>query len=314
MPLKSFIFSAVPCQIPPVNFRGRLFFMRQKLTVLIPCKDEAHNIRDCIDSVRNIAAEILIADSGSTDETLEIVADLASSQDKIRVVQREYKNPSSFKNWAIPQAMHPWVMALDADERVTDNLAVEINQLLAETPKCEAYRIPRINYFLGNPIRFSGWQRDAPVRLFRGKNCQYDDRHVHEHLMVPSKTIGRLQNSLLHYTCDSLKEMLEKNIRYAQLAAQDLQQKGCQPGLMNLAIRPLLRFLRHYLWKQGFRDGRPGLLLSCLAANSVFTKYAFLWTIKNRPVKTSAVTPEDTANQKKCLGLSENKSSAEQAA
>ena len=93
--------------------------MRQKLTVLIPCKDEQHNIRACIDSVGKLADEILVADSGSTDNTLQICGDLCRERPTIRIIEREYLNPSSFKNWAIPQATHSWVLALDADERVT---------------------------------------------------------------------------------------------------------------------------------------------------------------------------------------------------
>lgn len=284
--------------------------MRQKLSVLIPCKDEGHNIRACIDSVRNIAAEILVADSGSTDETLDIVADLANSNPKIRTIQREYINPSNFKNWAIPQARYPWVMPLDADERVTAELAEEINELLTGTLKYDAYRIPRINYFVGKPIHFSGWQKDAPVRLFRKEECCYDDRHVHEHLLVPSKNIGRLNCSLLHYTCESLKEMLEKNIHYSQLAAQDLQQKGCKPGFLNLVMRPMLRFLRHYLWKQGFRDGREGLLLSCLAANGVFTKYAFLLALEKNPAISSALNQNNPENPPSSIQLPKKENAA----
>jgi glycosyltransferase involved in cell wall biosynthesis len=272
--------------------------MRQELTVLIPCKDEQHNIRGCIDSVDKLADEILVADSGSTDNTLQIVRGLGKERLIIRVIEREYVNPSSFKNWAIPQATHSWVLALDADERVTPALASEIHKLLDGQPRFDAYRIRRTNYFLGNPVRYSGWQNDAPFRLFRRDECQYDDRQVHEHLVVASQKVGTLGASLLHDTCCSLEEMLEKNIRYGQLAAEDLYQNGRTSGFINLVVRPCLRFLRHYLWKQGFRDGPTGLLLGCLAANSVFTKYAFLW-VRQRLEKNPATVPDKKAIDKK---------------
>lgn len=272
--------------------------MRQKLTVLIPCKDEQHNIRACIDSVGKLADEILVADSGSTDNTLQICGDLCRERPTIRIIEREYLNPSSFKNWAIPQATHSWVLALDADERVTPALADEIHKLLDGQPRFDAYRIRRTNYFLGNPVRYSGWQNDAPFRLFRRDACQYDNRQVHEHLLVASQKVGVLETALLHDTCSTLEEMLEKNIRYGQLAAEDLSQNGRTAGFINLVIRPCLRFLRHYVWKQGFRDGPTGLLLSCLAANSVFTKYAFLW-VRQRPEKNPAIVPDKKAIDKK---------------
>src|SRR3954454_18487741 len=115
-----------------------------KLTVLIPCKDESQHIAACIESVRPLADEILVADSGSTDGTLEIVREIGGC----RIIEREYVNSADFKNWAIPQARHGWVMILDADERITPRLAKEINALLEGSPARDGYHIYRANYFL----------------------------------------------------------------------------------------------------------------------------------------------------------------------
>src|SRR5436190_22887316 len=124
-----------------------------KLTVIIPCKDEIHHIRACIDSVRSIADEILVADSGSTDGSLEAVRAIGGC----RIIEREYINSANFKNWAIPQAQHEWVLVVDADERVTPELAAEIQQLLANPPADkDAYWIGRINHYLGYHIKHSG--------------------------------------------------------------------------------------------------------------------------------------------------------------
>jgi glycosyltransferase involved in cell wall biosynthesis len=127
--------------------------MPEKLTVLIPCKNESHNIRDCIESVRSIADEILVADSLSTDDTLEIVRNSGGC----RIIEREFIDYANFKNWAIPQATHPWVLIVDADERVTPELAVEIREILAKAPpSLDAYRMRRDNFFLGQQIRHCG--------------------------------------------------------------------------------------------------------------------------------------------------------------
>ena len=116
------------------------------LTVLIPCKDEIQHIRACIESVRPIADEILVADSGSTDGTLELVHTLGGC----RIIEREYVNSADFKNWAIPQAQHAWVLVVDADERMTPELAGEIRRLFDFPPQCDGYAVRRDNFFLGH--------------------------------------------------------------------------------------------------------------------------------------------------------------------
>src|SRR6476646_2697115 len=116
--------------------------MKTKLTVIIPCKDERRNIRPCIESARLVADEVLIADSGSTDGTLDIVREMGGC----RIIEREYITPSDFKNWAIPQASHEWVLIVDADERVTPELIEEIRLLFAFPPPCDGYSVRRDNF------------------------------------------------------------------------------------------------------------------------------------------------------------------------
>ena len=169
--------------------------MVNRLTVIIPCKDEKHNIRACIDSVRDIADEILVADSGSTDGTPEIVRQTGGC----RIIEREYVNPANFKNWAIPQATHPWVLMIDADERGTEELAAEIRGVLAGTPACDAYRVRFQPYFLGSRIRHSGWNTTSAIRLFRRAVCRFDTKRVHEDVEVASRKVGQFEGRLLHY-------------------------------------------------------------------------------------------------------------------
>ena len=133
--------------------------MREKLSALIPCKNEENNIRACLESVRRLADEIVVADSGSTDGTLDIVRRIGGC----RVICREYCNPASFKNWAIPQCTHPWVLILDADERVTEQLAEEIRRALGgPSPDVDAFTIPFLSYFLGHPVRHAGITGQLP--------------------------------------------------------------------------------------------------------------------------------------------------------
>ncbi len=249
--------------------------MPEKLTVLIPCKNEAKNIRPCIESVKGIADELLVADSGSSDRTVEIARECGA-----RIIEREYVNPADFKNWAIPQATHPWVFRLDADERVTPELAREIRETLAGTPKHDGYWIRRRSYIMGHEIRHSGWGSDSIIGLFRREGSRYAPVRVHEEVVVESGNVGRLKGLLRHYTYWSIGQWAGKVDRYATWAAEDLRDRGRRAGVSSLLFRPAFRFFRHYLLKLGFLDGKPGLLVSMFSAYSVFLKYAKLWKMR----------------------------------
>ena len=250
--------------------------MPQKLTVLIPCKNEAANIRECIESVRGVADEILVADSLSTDGTLDVVRELGNC----RIIEREFVDYSNFKNWAIPQASHPWVLVVDADERVTEPLADEIRGILArDDPPRDAYRMRRENYFLGYQIRHCGWNRSMIVRLFHRDKCRYGAARVHEQLEVPQGRLGTLRGRLLHYTCRSLAQWIEKHNRYATLWAEDHYAAGRRAGWPGILIRPPLRFLQLYVLRGGFLDGTAGLIVCLSNAFYTFLKYATLWQL-----------------------------------
>jgi glycosyltransferase involved in cell wall biosynthesis len=251
--------------------------MTHKLTVLIPCKDERRNIRDCIDSVRSIADEILVADSGSTDGTLEIVQRMPD----VRVIEREYIDDASFKKWSIPQATHNWVLAIDADERVSPELAEDIERVLAGEPRHDAYTMPQRTYFLGHPIRYSGWS-SRKLRLFRKDVCQPRETRIHPGIEVPTGNVGRLSGRLIHYTLWTIDDFIRKTPYYCRWAAEDLHDRGRRARLSDLTLRPMLRFFRHYVWQLGFLDGVPGLIVAWLMAYTVFLKYARLWAMRNQ--------------------------------
>ena len=164
--------------------------MSKPLTVLIPCKNEREQLAACIGSVRDLANEVLVADSGSTDGTLEIARALGC-----RVIEREYRTYGDFMNWAIPHASHPWVLVLDADERVTPGLAAEIRAVL-ERPEHDGYQFRRLNYFLGHPIHFGPWRNDRCMRLFRRHLGHYDGDTDHALSKLRSGSVGRLRARL----------------------------------------------------------------------------------------------------------------------
>ena len=248
-----------------------------KLTAIIPCKDERLNIRPCIESVRPVADEILVADSGSIDGTLDIVRRIGGC----RVIRREYVDSGDFKNWAIPQAEHPWVLIVDADERVTESLADEIKHVLANGPPNDGYWIHRTSYFMGHRIRFSGWQHDRVLRLFRRDLGRYDGTGDHAEVVIPTGKVGRLKTRLLHYTYWSYDQYFRKFDRYTTQRAERWYQQGRRSSLIQLLTSAPLRFLRGYVLQLGFLDGLAGLQVCALTGFYSFMKRARLWELNH---------------------------------
>lgn len=249
--------------------------MSNKLSVLIPCKDEERNISYCIESVLPIADEILVADSGSKDKTMEIAKKYGC-----RVIEREYKNSADFKNWAIPQAKYDWILLLDSDERATPELLDEIKHTLsAKVPEHNGYYIFRRNFLFGNEVKRS-WGKDKVIRLFKRDLSKYKDMRVHSEIVLSSGSAGFLKQKLLHYTYWNYAQIMEKYERYTTWAAEDMRDKGVKPSFINLTFTPVWRFFRQYILQGGFLDGRAGLIVCGLSMYYVFLKYAKLWRME----------------------------------
>jgi glycosyltransferase involved in cell wall biosynthesis len=256
--------------------------MKPKLTVIIPCKNERKNIRPCVLSARLVADEILVADSGSSDGTLDIVRELGGC----RIVEREYINSGNFKNWAIPQATHEWVLIVDSDERVTAELADEINALLNAAGNRQAklrdgYQIYRANYFLGHRIRYAGWGADKVLRLFRRDLGRYLGESDHAEVEIPGGKIGRLQHRLEHFTYWSYDQYFQKLQRYSVQGAQNKYQAGRRATFWDMLLAPPFRFLHCYIFRLGFLDGLAGLQLSMLTGFSSFAKQIRMWEMEH---------------------------------
>ncbi len=248
--------------------------MRQSLTVLVPCKNERKNIQPCLESVRDLADELLVADSGSTDDTLVIARRVAPC----RIIQREYVNSADFKNWAIPQASHPWVLILDADERVPETLANEITQILEDPPAdLDAYSCGFQDHFMGHRLRYSSWNSRS-IRLIRRDVCRYQTRRVHADIAIDRQRVGKLKTKMLHYSVWDYNSFIVKYARYTSWASEDMWEKGRRTSFMGLAVRPMLRLLHLYFIRGGFRDGLAGLQVCVFFSFlSTYMKQAKLW-------------------------------------
>lgn len=263
---------------PSIPFLERPRDMDHRLTVLITCKNEEQNIRECLESVRGLGDEILVADSGSTDRTLDIVREFGGC----RIIERaEYVSAGNFKNWAIPQASCPWIMVVDSDERVTPELFNEVRSLMAGTPGQDGYRIRFRTIFLGREIKHSGWNTNTGIRLFRRAVCQYREMRVHSDVDVSTGKIGRLEGQFLHLTCPCLTEYLEKVNRYTLWSALSMYEKGKRVTFCGLLLRGPFRFLQMYLFRGGILDGLPGIVVCGITSYYSFLKYAKLYELQH---------------------------------
>src|SRR5581483_3406949 len=189
---------------------------RAALTVIVPCFNEEAVIAGCLESVA-FADEIMVVDSFSTDRTLEI-----ARRHTTRVLQHEYINSAAQKNWAIPQARHEWVLIVDSDERVTPELAEEIQAILRQ-PEHDGYWIRRRNFFLGKEIKHGSWRTDRVLRLFR-REARYQNKHVHAEIELDN--VGWCRGRLTHYSYRSLDDFQRKMTRYTVWGAQNAKAQG----------------------------------------------------------------------------------------
>ena len=240
-----------------------------KITLVVPTFNEEKVLDRCIGSIKDLADEILVVDSFSTDNTLEIARSHGA-----RIIQRKYENSASQKNWAIPQASYSWILLLDADEWLTQKLYEELKQIKAQDhePIESGFWIYRSNHFMGKRVRYSGWQGDKVVRLFKKEDCAYKIQSVHSEIMTSGK-LSFLRSSLNHDTYKGTSEWEEKLERYAEWQAQDFSQKMGKVTLFHTLIKPAFRFFKHYILSGGFLDGYVGFKISKYAAWSVWLRY-----------------------------------------
>jgi glycosyltransferase involved in cell wall biosynthesis len=267
------------------------------LTVIIPCRDEQRNIAACIESVRDLADEIIVADNGSTDGTLAIAQQLGC-----RIIQREFVSYASFKNWAIPQASHEWVLILDADERMTSQLADEMRQLLAGQQAYDAYRMRRSDVFFGRSVHCSGNANHYITRLLRRGVCRYQERRVHEEIDVRGLHVGYLDGRLDHFPAADFPTWAAKQLQYGILGGEELFAIGKKHGFCYLLGHAPLRFLQLYLVRGGFRDGYAGLVVCMMAAFYTFLKDARLWEL-NQQAASQQPAPAEAARSPAAMAV-----------
>jgi len=249
---------------------------RATLAVCVITLDEEDRIGECLDSVA-WADELIVVDAGSTDRTAAVARAKGA-----RVVVREWPGYAAQKNFALGQAASDWVLSVDADERVSPELAAEIRGLLAAPPEGIAgCSVPRRTWYLDRWIRHGGWYPDRKVRLVRRGRGRWEGSRVHERLVAEGPT-RELRGDLLHYTYRDIADHLRRMDRFTTEAAQELAAGRRRSALFGMLVHPPAKFLKMYLLRAGFLDGVPGLIVAALGGYYVFLKYAKLWELRRR--------------------------------
>jgi len=245
------------------------------LSTVIITKNEESNIDDCLRSVKWVD-QIVVVDAESTDRTTE----LARHYTPI-VIVRQWEGYGPQKNFGIQQAIGDWILILDADERVSPELAKEIQeQVTSWTPNDPvAYSIPRRNMFYGGWVRWGGAYPDLQIRLFQKGKATYNDVEIHENLIVGG-AIGNLEGDLEHYTERRIADHFRKFSLYITLAARERAKSFEMVHWWHLILNPLVTFIKKYCIKQGFRDGIRGIIYAGFASMYTFGKYAKLFELR----------------------------------
>ncbi len=247
--------------------------MPPPISVTIIAGNEEDRIAEAVRSAA-WAAEVVVLDSESRDRTAEVAAAAGA-----RVVVEPWRGYGQQKNRAAALAAHPWVLSLDADERVGAELAAAITQLPA-APDHAAYRVRRRNYLGDAPLRHWPWAWDRTARLYDRRRARFSEREVHETL-VADGPVGRLAGVLEHFSYRSWADYWERQDRYARLGARDAARRGRSSHFGDLTVRPALTFVRHYLLRGYLLGGWLGLRFSLAAARGTWLKYRLLSRLRS---------------------------------
>lgn len=242
---------------------------RQPLSVAIITLNAASQLEDCLKSA-HFADEIVVVDSGSTDGTQALAERYGA-----RVIEQAWLGFGPQKQFAVDAAGHDWVLCLDADERVSPELQTAIESAL-QSPATTAFRFARCNRFLGRYLKYGEGYPDWSLRLFDRRQACWSDDAVHEKV-VANGAVGTLKGDLLHDSAETLAIYLSKQNRYTTLAAEMAAAAGKRASFGRLAFSPVIRFIKFYLVRQGFRDGLPGLIHIAIGCFNSFMKYAKLF-------------------------------------
>lgn len=246
-----------------------------KLSVVIITFNEERNLGRCLESVKDIADDIIVVDSFSTDNTRKIAESFGA-----RVVEHPFEGHIQQKNFAITQARYPQQLSLDADEALSEKLKAEIKKA-KENWQYDGYRMNRLSSYCGRWIRHCGWYPDTKLRLYDSRRGAWGGVNPHDKFeLEKGLSTGFLEGDILHYTYYSIDEHIAQANKFSTIAAKAIIEKGKSVFLIQIMINPLAKFIRNYLLRLGFLDGFYGFVICRISAGETFLKYVKAWQIK----------------------------------
>jgi glycosyltransferase involved in cell wall biosynthesis len=272
---------------------------RVPLSACIIAFNEERNILAALESVA-FADELIVVDSHSRDATRALAAGFRGktpegNEVRPRVIERDWPGHVEQKNFAIDQAAHDWVLAVDADERVSPELRREIEAVLARGEAvADGYTMPRKTWYLGKWIRHGGWYPDRKLRLFRRSRGRWGGINPHDHVHVEGR-VQELAGDLLHYSYRDLADHLRTVNSFTDIAAREKALRDVRWPVARMLVHPPFKFLKMYVLKRGFLEGTAGLIMAGIGALYVFLKYAKLWESRSRAWKEAAPPVERPA-------------------
>lgn len=238
-----------------------------KISVVIITHNEEDRIGPALESSAPVADEIVVLDSGSTDRTVEIAREFGA-----RVFTHPFEDYGTQKNAAMARTGCEWVLNLDADERICDSLRKEILELKGgPEPAADGFRIRRKSFYLGRWITHSGWYPERKLRLFRKEKARWEGR-IHERLVLEG-TVSRLDGEILHFTYRNIADHIARVNRYTSFQAEEIVRRGEKFLFLRALLLPPITFIRHYLWRAGFLDRFPGLVIALISSWTTCLKY-----------------------------------------
>ena len=246
-----------------------------KISVILITQNEEKNIDACLRSVSDFADEIIVIDAFSEDKTEQIAREFTE-----RVYQNKWPGFAAQKQLSLDKATCPWVLSIDADERVSDELKTEIRKLMKTGTEMDGFKIPRKSFFLGKWIRHCGWYPGYQVRLFRRTKTRVSQSHVHEGFLVDGR-IGTLKSDIIHYSYPTLEDNFRKMMLYSSLEALDRLDRK-QVKWYHFIGNPLAAFFNKYIAQKGFLDGIHGLIVSLITAALKLILYLRIWEKQNQ--------------------------------
>ena len=242
------------------------------LSVILITRNEEANLADCLASLEGIAQQIVVVDTNSSDQTLEI----AKTYGAVITQPKDWPGFGPQKNRALDLATGEWVLSLDADERLTPALKSEIVTAIHHSAHVDCFAIPRLSWYCGRFIRHSGWNPDYVDRLFKRGSARFSDDLVHERL-IPSGQVAKLENPMLHYSFMNYSQVLQKIDRYSTASAEQAFAKGKTSTPLKAVLHGAWSFFRTYFLRAGFLDGPQGFTLAMSNAQGTYYRYVKLW-------------------------------------